>query len=44
MIRNSCRKVFLGRNVAINLPKINQLIDITRKEITTIIDRHADYF
>lgn len=44
MIQGSCRKVFLGKNVAINVDRVNQLVQLTKQEIATIMDRHAEHF
>ena len=44
MIGNSCRKVFLGKNVAVNVGRVNQLVQLTKQEIGTIMERHAEHF
>lgn len=43
-IRNSCRKVFLGKNVAVNVDRINQLVQLTKQEVTVIMQRHSEQF
>lgn len=44
MVKHSCRKVFLGRNVGLDVGRVNCLIESTKAEINAIIGRHQEHF
>lgn len=44
MIGGSCRKVFLSKNVAVSVEKVNRLVELTKGEVATIMDRHSQHF